>query len=45
MQNAYNLDGGTSAWMVWRGEKLNSFGSSKYRTINDIIFFVTAWKD
>ena len=45
VQNAYNLDGGTSAWMVWRGEKLNSFGSSKYRTINDIIFFVTAWKD
>ncbi|MBR6707142.1 MAG: phosphodiester glycosidase family protein [Clostridia bacterium] len=45
VQNAYNLDGGTSAWMVWRGEKINAFGSSKYRTINDIIFFVTAWKD
>ena len=45
VQNAYNLDGGTSAWMVWRGEKINTFGSSKYRTINDIIFFVSAWKD
>ena len=44
VQNAYNLDGGTSAWMVWRGEKINSFGSSKYRTINDIIFFVSAWQ-
>ena len=28
VQNAYNLDGGTSAWMVWRGEKINAFGSS-----------------
>ena len=45
VQNAYNLDGGTSSWMVWRGEKINAFGSSKYRTINDIIFFVSAWKD
>ncbi len=44
VQNAYNLDGGTSAWMVWRGEKLNTFGSGKYRNINDIIFFVSAWQ-
>ncbi len=44
VQNAYNLDGGTSAWMVWQGEKINTFGSSKYRTINDIIFFVSAWQ-
>ncbi len=45
VENAYNLDGGTSAWMVWRGEKINAFGSSKYRTINDIIFFVSAWQE
>ena len=44
IQNAYNLDGGTSAWMVWQGEKLNTFGSSKYRNINDIIYFVSAWQ-
>ncbi len=44
VQNAYNLDGGTSAWMVWQGEKLNTFGSGKYRAINDIIYFVSAWQ-
>ncbi len=43
--NAYNLDGGTSACMVWRGEKLNTFGSSKYRAINDIIYFASAWRE
>ena len=44
IQNAYNLDGGMSSWMVWQGEKLNAFGSSKNRAINDIIFFVSAWQ-
>ncbi len=43
--DAYNLDGGTSACMVWRNEKLNSFGSSKYRAINDIIYFASAWRE
>ncbi len=45
VQQAYNLDGGTSAALVFRGEKLNTFDSPKSRQINDIICFVSAWQE
>lgn len=41
--NAYNLDGGTSTWMVFHDERLNSFGSKNRNTIADIIYFASAW--
>ncbi len=45
VRQAYNLDGGTSASLVFRGEKLNTFGAPKSRQINDIICFVSAWRE
>ena len=39
-QNAYNLDGGSSTWLVLNHQKLNA--RTKKRTIADIIYFVTA---
>ena len=45
---AYNLNGGNSAWVVFRGEKINLFGrrpSQGLREINDIIYFASAWSD
>ena len=41
--NAYNLDGGTSTWMVFRNERLNVFGDRKKNAIADIIYFASAW--
>ena len=41
--NAYNLDGGTSTWMVFRNERLNVFGDRKKNAIVDIIYFASAW--
>lgn len=45
IQNAYNLDGGTSAYMIFKEEKINNFGSTKKREINDIICFCSAWAE
>ncbi len=42
VQNAYNLDGGSSATIVFRGEKTNGPKSQKSRTISDIIYFASA---
>ena len=41
--NAYNLDGGTSTWMVFHNERLNVFGNRSKNSINDIIYFASAW--
>lgn len=43
--NAYNLDGGMSANVVFRGIKINTFGMSKRNTISDIIYFASAWTE
>ena len=43
--NAYNLDGGTSTWMVFRNERLNVFGDRKKNAIADIIYFASAWEE
>ncbi len=43
---AYNLDGGNSAWVVFRNEKINLFGRSLTagkRRIEDMIYFASAW--
>lgn len=38
---AYNLDGGGSTMMVFRGEKINALSTSKNRSVSDIIYFCT----
>ena len=48
IQNAYNLDGGSCAWMVFKKgdkqyEKINSPLNPKRRPISDIIYFCTAF--
>lgn len=39
---AYNLDGGGSTTMVFRGEKINALTSSKNRSVSDVICFCSA---
>ncbi len=41
--NAYNLDGGDSTLMVFRGEKINDPENKSHRAISDIIYFASAW--
>ncbi len=40
-QQAYNLDGGSSTWLVFDGDKVNAPGSKK-RPICDIVYFITS---
>ncbi len=40
-RQAYNLDGGSSSWLVLGEERINAAGG-KRRKISDILFFVTA---
>jgi exopolysaccharide biosynthesis protein len=42
--DAYNLDGGSSATIVFREEKINGPREQKGRSIGDIIYFASAWK-
>ena len=42
VQNAYNLDGGSSSWLVLGSTRLNGNHGSKHRDVADILFFVTA---
>ena len=39
---AYNLDGGDSTWLYFRGQKVNEFGSNSQRKLMDIIYFASA---
>lgn len=41
--SAYNLDGGYSASMVWRGELLNDEETADPRLVPDIVYFASAW--
>ncbi|MBE0601078.1 MAG: phosphodiester glycosidase family protein [Firmicutes bacterium] len=43
VQNAYNLDGGSSSSIVFNGDKINGVSSGKMRTVSDIIYFATAF--
>ena len=42
-QYAYNLDGGNSASLVFRGELVNSSNKKEPRDVPDIIYFASAW--
>lgn len=47
-ETVYNLDGGNSAWLVFKGIKQNTFGRTGrqgYRAIPDIIYFASAWQE
>lgn len=44
IQNAYNLDGGSSCHMVFNGKKINSPENPKKRPLCDMIYFASAWE-
>ena len=49
IQNAYNLDGGGSAAMIFRRDgkpykKINSSNPAKVRNVYDILYFASAWR-
>ena len=41
-KNAFNLDGGSSAWLVLGGERINTMKTRNIQKISDSIYFVTA---
>ena len=48
VQNAYNMDGGSSSAIVFRREgknwkKINALSSPKVQQLKDIVYFVSAW--
>lgn len=43
VQTAYNLDGGSSATIVYRNAKINGPIAQRGRSIGDIIYFASAW--
>lgn len=45
VQNAYNLDGGSSTTMVFQNDKINSPDNPKRRPLCDIIYFASAWME
>ncbi len=42
IENAYNLDGGSSSTIVFGNKKINGLSSGKMRQISDIIYFASA---
>ena len=45
VQCAYNLDGGTSSWLIFNYEKVNVPDNPKRRPLADIIYFASAWEE
>lgn len=43
VENAYNLDGGNSTMMMFRGDYVNRINEETMRQISDIIYFASAW--
>ena len=41
MDNAYNLDGGSSATVILKDQKINSQSNPKLRPLGDIIYFAS----
>jgi len=41
VQTAYNLDGGGSTQMIFKGGKINALTTSKNRAVSDIIYFTS----
>lgn len=44
VQNAYNLDGGSSTTMVFKNDKVNSPNNPKRRPLCDILYFACAYQ-
>ena len=44
IQNAYNLDGGSSCHVVFDGKKINAPLNPKRRPLCDMIYFASAWE-
>lgn len=44
VQNAYNLDGGSSSTMVFNRDKVNAPNNPKRRPLKDIIYFASAYQ-
>lgn len=44
VENAYNLDGGSSATMVFKKDKINSPNNPKRRPLYDILYFASAYR-
>lgn len=44
IENAYNLDGGSSCHVVFDGKKINSPDNPKKRPLCDMIYFASAWE-
>lgn len=44
VQNAYNLDGGSSSTMFFNRDKINSPKNPKRRSLKDIIYFASAYQ-
>lgn len=42
---AYNLDGGTSSWLVFNNEKINCPDNPKRRPLADMLYFASAWEE
>lgn len=42
IENAYNLDGGDSTMLIFRGEKINDVDNPKTRDLADIIYFASS---
>lgn len=42
LKNAYNLDGGDSTMLIFRGEKINDLDNPKTRNIADIVYFASS---
>ena len=42
VKQAYNFDGGSSSSVILDYKKVNSLSTGKKRTVNDILYFVTA---
>lgn len=45
VQNAYNLDGGNSTAIIFKGEKINAVQSKYHRKLSDIIYFASAYQE
>ena len=44
VENAYNLDGGNSTMVMFKGEYVNRINEETMRTISDIIYFASAYQ-
>ena len=41
-KQAFNLDGGSSTWLVLNDERINTMNTKNFRIVQDILYFATA---